>query len=285
MSPLNNKRVRQAFARAAAGFSAADFFHREIRERLLERLDWVKLDPEVVLDLGAGNFESAADLQLRYPKALLVGLDISEAMLRAADQSGGAPLAANAEHVPLKDQSAELVISNLLLHWAAHPERAIAESSRVLKISGLFSFTMLGPGSFNELRSAWAEVDDYQHVHDFEDMHNIGDALIKSGLQDPVMDSEVLTVTYANLDKLVRDLRGIGGTNHAAGARPGLTTRRAWEVMGAALDRFRNAEGRIEITLEIVYGHAWKLHAERGISSEEGVVNFPLERLRRGITD
>lgn len=252
----------QAFQRAAATYDAAAALQQEVGRRLLERLEVIRIEPERALDLGAGTGQASADLLRRYPRAQVLALDLAPAMLQRARRRGRLwrrplCLAADAEALPLKRGSVDLIVSNLALPWLTELDRAFAGFARVLKPGGLLLFSSVGPDTLKELRQAWAAADDGMHVHDFVDMHNVGDGLMRAGFINPVMEAEHITLTYRDLDALVRDLRDTGAVNIAAGRRAGLTTPRAAAAMRAAYERFRQPDGRLPATCEIVFGHAW----------------------------
>jgi malonyl-CoA O-methyltransferase len=164
---------------------------------------------------------------------------------------------ADAERLPLRNASVDLVWSNLALQWLTDPRHALAEFHRVLRVDGLASFTTFGPDTLRELRAAFAEVDGRTHVSRFLDMHDVGDVLVHCGFADPVMDMEKITVTYADATALMRDLKAIGANNATAGRPRGLTGRAHFSRVTAALDRMRR-DGRLPVTFEVIYGHAWK---------------------------
>ncbi len=267
---LDKRALRAAFDRAAAGYDAAAVLQREIGERLLARLDYVKLAPQRILDLGCGTGFALPALARRYRAATLLGLDLAPAMTRAARErcrprlpfglgarfSRCRFITADAEALPVASRSIDLVFSNLALQWC-DPQRAFAECRRVLRPGGLLLFASFGPDTLKELRAAWRAVDADTHVHSFTDMHDLGDALLHAGLADPVMDMEPLTLTYADVGAVLRDLKGVGAHNVASGRPAALTGKSRFMRFRAAYENFRHADGRIPATYEVVYGHAW----------------------------
>ena len=165
-------------------------------------------------------------------------------------------LCGDAEALPLKTESIDLAISNCTLQWC-DPERVAKEVARVLKPNGLFMFTTFGPDTLKELRAAFRALDDKPHINKFVDMHDIGDILVNSGFADPVMDQELVTLTYAELKPLLKELKGIGAHNVLHGRRTGLVGRERWQRMVTSYESFRKNE-RLPATYEVVYGHAWK---------------------------
>ncbi len=234
-----------------------------------ERLDYINLSPQRILDLGCSRGGSFPGLMARYPQAQLLGLDLAPAMLRMAQparpawqrwlglgQSGGAGrVAADAARLPLKSRSAALVWSNLLLHWLDDPLPALAEAHRVLEVGGLLMFSTLGPDSLKELRAAFA--DGYAHTQRFIDMHDLGDMLVACGFADPVMDMEVITLTYDDLDAMFAELRAAGSSCAMKARRRGLTGAASLKLARENYEKLRR-DGKLPATFEVVYGHAWK---------------------------
>lgn len=279
--------VQRSFRRAARHFAATDFLHGEIRERLLQRFELVRLEPEIAVDLGAGPGLGAAAMALRFPDARIMTVDLAADMLRSAAHDGlrhtaVQALCGDAAALPLNDGSVDLVFSNLLLHWCADPGRVLQEVRRVLRHPGLFSFSTFGPSTLSELRAAWSEADSFSHVLAFPEMHNLGDALVAAGFAEPVLDTENLTVTYPDVRRLADDLRAVGATNLTVGRNRGLTSRSTWARMVASYEQRRDADGRIPAVMEVIYGHAWVTPdqpQQRGTESAE--VEVPLSHLTR----
>lgn len=254
-----------------------------------ERLDYVKVEPKRILDLGCSRGASLATLAARYPEAELIGLDISPSMLLADRQPRStwqrwlglgrstAPqrLAADAAKLPLLARSTALIWSNLLLHWLDDPLPVLAEAHRVLETDGLLMFSTLGPDSLKELRAAFA--DGYAHTQRFIDMHDLGDMLVACGFADPVMDMEVITLTYDDLDAMFAELRAAGSSCAMKARRHGLTGRGAWQAARSAYEAMRR-DGKLPATFEVVYGHAWKAEPKQ---AADGRAIIRLDGLRK----
>jgi malonyl-CoA O-methyltransferase len=279
MNAPDRNAVARMFRRVASTFSTSDFLHAEIRTRLLERLDLVRLAPATVLDLGAGPGAGATALSERFPAAHVLALDLVPEMLLTGPASPGTAVCGDASRLPLVSASIDLAFCNLMLPWCA-PGPVFAEIHRVLRYPGLFVFTTVGPDTLRELRRAWAEADPYSHVPEFADMHIVGDALVRAGLAEPVMATERLKLTYADLNQLVRDFRAIGAANLTAGRNRGLTGRAAWDRLTAAFDRQRDADSRVSVSIEVIFGHAWAPQP-RDDSATAGEVSVPIDRIRR----
>lgn len=282
---LSPRDVRRSFDAASATYDQVSSIQAEIRARLLERLNVVRLEPKVVVDLGAATGVASRALSQRYSSAQVIAVDASVRMLQTARRHQGwlrrfGRLAAFGDSLPLQSSSVDLVFSNLMLQWCNEPHRVFGEIRRVLRPRGLFTFTTLGPDTLRELREAWRRVDLRTHVNRFIDMHDLGDALVRSGFADPVMDTERLTVTYATFDDLADDLKKSGSHNVNADRPRGLTGRRTLADLRKQLETFRR-EGVLPATLEVVYGHAWAGEPRAASSSTSGEVRVPLETLRR----
>lgn len=283
-TPLDKRRVRAAFGHAAAHYDAAAVLQREIADRLLARLDLVKLVPAAIADVGAGTGYCSAQLERRYRGARVIALDIAPAMLVHARRrrrwfSRQRFVCGDAERLPLATGSMDMIVSNLALQWC-DPDAAFREFVRVLRPGGLLMFTSFGPDTLRELRSAWRSVDSDAHVHDFIDMHDLGDALMRAGFAEPVMDMERFTLTYPNVKAVLQDLKRIGAHN-AAAARPHALTGKARFLRFVAAYEAMRQEGRIPATYEAVYGHAWAPAVRTSVRRDDGTVAVPVDTIRR----
>ena len=282
---LDKQQTRRAFAQAADTYDGAAALQREVGARLLERLDYVRLTPARVLDLGSGTGDISHALLRRYRKAQVVTLDLAFTMAQRSRRRGGwlrrpRAVCADAERLPFADASFELLISNLMLQWCQDLDRAFAEFRRVLAPGGLLLFTTFGPDTLRELRHSWRRVDDHTHVNAFIDMHDIGDALLRAGLAEPVMDVERMAVTYPDARDLMHDLKALGAHNVTAGRNRGLTGPRRLQRMLEAYEAFRQ-DGRLPASYEVVHGHAWAVARAPAQMSRDGEVHVPLDVLRR----
>ncbi|UTY56332.1 methyltransferase domain-containing protein [Massilia sp. erpn] len=293
-APIDLERVRALF-RHPGRVQPADFLRREIAGRLQDRLAVVKVNPQRVLDAGCGMGADLANLQKSYAAAQVVGIDASEAMLAAARGQGARQsplnqflskllpakagidlLVGDFADLPLAANSIDLVWSNLALHWHPQPDRVFAEWRRVLRVDGLLMFSCFGPDTLLELRAAFAELDLAPHALPFVDMHDFGDQLVEAGFSTPVMDMEKITVTYDTPQKLLADVRALGG-NPLSTRRQGLIGRAAWQRMLAALEKQRGADGKLKLTFEIIYGHAFR-PTPRVTKNGEAIIRFDLPR-------
>lgn len=283
---LDRKLLRRAFERSATSYDRAAVVQREIGARLFERLDSIRLQPSVVVDVGCGTGAITAMLLKKYRRARVVGLELAPTLVVAARKRvpwlrtlHGA--VAEPEALPLASASCDLIFSNLTLQWCVDLERAFAEFRRVLKPGGALLFSTLGPDTLIELRRSWLAADRHNHVNAFLDMHDVGDALVRARLAEPVMDVERLTLTYPEVDSLMRDLKALGASNVTAGRARNLTGKGRLHAMRAAYEQFRRADGLLPVTCEVVYGHAWGPLQNPTRPRSDGEAIFPLAQLRR----
>ena len=276
--------VKRNFVRAAADYDNVAVFQREIARRMLERLDFIKFEPGRILDLGCGTGFDLSALSERYKTSQVTGLDQSEAMLHAGKGSQSSVrwlfprfklnrvvrLCASAEKLPLKNSSADFIWSNLMLHWLNDAQQALREMFRVLDEEGLLMFSVLGPDSFKELRESFS--DGQTHTLPFYDLHDYGDLLQECGFSDPVMDVDRVVMNYRSLDDLLAELRRNGGSCATHDRNRGLMGKKNWQAMRAAYEK-KVPNGIFPVTLEVIYGHAWKPVARKTADGSD-IVRF-----------
>jgi malonyl-CoA O-methyltransferase len=289
-APIDLARVRELFSNPAR-VAESNFLRREIAQRMHERLALVKIAPERVLDAGCGGGGDLAVLQKAYPAAQIVGIDASAALLQAAKapvpglrplnqllsrlmpaKTGIDLLSGDFGNLPFGPNSVDLVWSNLALHWHPQPDKVFAEWRRVLRVEGLLMFSNFGPDTFKELRTAFAALDETPHALPFVDMHDFGDQLVEAGFSTPVMDMEHITVTYDTAEAMLADVRALGG-NPLATRRRALVGRAAWQRMLAALEQQRRPDGKLGLTFEVIYGHAFR-PVPKTTAAGEAIVRF-----------
>lgn len=292
--PLSRE-IRRSFDQAATSYDENAYLQREIGDRLFERLDYIKLAPERILELGCGTGYVTKKLCGHFPQSAVVALDLAVGMCHYAQLQIPQPtriarmfgkrastsfVCANAEQLPLADESMDFVVSNLTLQWC-DVEKVSGEAMRVLKANGLFMFTSFGPDTLSELRAAFQQVDDKPHVNTFVDMHDVGDMLLAAGFSDPVMDQETITVTYSELKTLLHELKGIGAHNVLPERNSGLMGKGRWQALVAAYEHFRT-DGKLPATYEVVYGHAWKPEFSKR-KPVDGQHTIPLAEFKRRV--
>jgi malonyl-CoA O-methyltransferase len=264
--------ICKSFSRSAEHYEKNAFVQREIGERMMERLAYLTMKPRLILDLGCGTGLFAEKLSKLYPDALVIASDISLNMLHQAQKKPDVHkqrglVQADFMQLPFEDAVFDLIFSNQVIHWASDMGGLFKELHRVLKPSGCFFFSTLGPSTFKELNAAWRSADPYAHAHAFVDMHEVGDALLRASFLDPVIDREDLSVHFSSLNALLLSLKDQGVCNVNPKRSTGLTTPAVFKRFVAAFTNCLTETGEAPLTYEIVQGHAWKgqsHHGERG---------------------
>ncbi len=283
---VDKRQLRRHFSAAAQSYAQHDTLQRQVQTLLLERLDFYLELPARVVDVGAGPGRGSAQLKKRWPKAQVLALDNALPMLRAAQRQpvwrkSFQRVCADAMQLPLPDHCVDVLHANLCFQWIDELDALLGECMRVLKENGLLVFSTLGPDTLKELRAAWAVVDNQVHVSQFLDMHDIGDAMLRAGLRDPVLDVERFTYTYSEPRELLQNLRGLGATNTAANRSRSLLGRGRYRAMLAAYETMR-VNGRIPASWEVVMAHAWGPSSgqSRRLSSGGEIASFSIDTLR-----
>ncbi len=276
---MNN--LRSAFGKAAVSYDEAAVLARETGARMDERLSLTKIQPKRIADIGCATGDGVRALQRRYPAAQAIAIDYAMQMLHGVRARSGriarltrkAPQLVNADAsaLPLATHSVGLAWSNLMLHWFDDPLPALRDMYRVLEVGGLVMFTAFGPDTLKELRAASVSPvgagDTPSTPRNFIDMHDLGDMLMAAGFADPVMDMEMISMTYSHPRKFLADQRHLGVRNALLGQQSWQTWRKIFANWP------QNVEGRFPMSFEIIYGHAWK-PAPRAKTTDHAVMHF-----------
>src|SRR5688500_5658462 len=206
---IDKRRVRNAFERAAPLYDQAAILQREVCDRMLSRLEYIKYTPDVVLDAGSGTGYGTCKLLERYPDASMLAIDIAMGMHRQARHRVNSAIprwrqlfgmgrnqrtnriryvVGDIEQLPLEDSCTGLAWSNLALQWCNDLKKTFDEIRRMLQTGGLFMFSTFGPDTLKELRQAFRQADDYSHENGYTVMHDICDMLVHSSFVTAVMD-------------------------------------------------------------------------------------------------
>ena len=284
---INKQYARQSFNKAASSYDKVALLQREVASRLTERFDIIKAIPDTILDVGCGTGDNALNLGKIYRNANVYALDFADQMLQVAKSKKNWKqkllgnklhyICGDAESLPLADNSMDFIYSNLTLQWCTDLDRTFGEFKRVLKPGGLLSFSTLGPDTLKELRTSWQSVDHNQHVHTFIDMHDVGDAMIRAGLADPVMDVENFTLTYDSAMSLMRELKQLGAHNASENRPHQLTGKSHFRQMQQNYEHYR-VDGKLPATYEVVYGHAWVADKKLPSSTRPSSINVEFKR-------
>jgi malonyl-CoA O-methyltransferase len=272
--------------RRIAALAQPPWLHGEVARRMAERLPLVKLQPDVVIDWWSRQGASAALLKTQYPNATLQRVEPSTLLAappataarwwRAWRSRDSQVLDAAA----LPDAAAQLLWANMMLHAVADPGATIAQWQRVLAVDGFLMFSTLGPATLASLRALYAAAGFGVAHAPFVDMHDLGDMLVGAGFMAPVMDQELLCLSWDTPAATLAELRTLGANADPA-RHPGLRTPRWRARLEAALAERAGADGRIALEFEIVYGHAFKPAPRAPVAAETRVSAAELQRMAR----
>lgn len=279
--------LRRQLRRLAAA-PEAPWLHAEIGRRMLERLGFIKLQPARVLNWSAFLGASGEGLRQTYAQAQIRSVEPVEALrqrsLAEARASRGwlAALRRSEPAAPqlpdeLEPEAADLLWANMYLHLSPDPQALLARWQRALAVDGFVMFSCLGPDSLRELRELHCTMGWGEAGPEWIDMHDIGDMLVEAGFADPVMDQERIALTWRDAQRMLHDLYALGG-NLAPHRFAGLRTA-GWRAHHLqALERLRGDDGLLRLSLELVYGHAFKPPARAAVKAE---TRIPLDQMRK----
>lgn len=282
--------IGQSFNAHASEYEGEAQVQLEIGCRLFERLDYLKMSPRTILDIGCGPGTFLSELSERYPNAEIVALDIAHSMLSMAKskqtpQNTWHIINADMHNMPFAADQFDLIVSNQVLHWSHSLPAVLREWHRVLRPDGCLLFSTLGPDTFQELKQAFQQVDAYAHVNTFYDMHHVGDCLLKA-FADPVVDMEVILAHYTSLSTMLRSLKAQGVKNIHQNRKSGLMGKAAWRQFEAEMALSQTDTLKYPLTYEVIYGHAWKVvyqsvqqGGETTISLADLKASLPSQRL------
>lgn len=270
------------FDAVSGHYEEAAVLQKTVLDRTLERLEYLLIKPVKILDLGSGTGLGGRALTKRFSGSGIVQLDLSKKMLQQSRNSEkifrrkSAYVCADQENLPFDSNSFDLVFSNLSVQWSEDFSRTANEITRILRPNGLLVFSSLGPKTLTELKISWAATDDAVHVNEFDDIRSLGDVMLQSGLIDPVLDSEMITLTYDSHTDILKDLKRTGVVNVRSERRKTLTGKNRLAKFGEAYEAFRQ-EGKLPASYEVIYGHAWAPEKKKQAYKNEQ--HFPLSDL------
>jgi malonyl-CoA O-methyltransferase len=289
--------LRRAAARLQAA-PAAPWLHAEVARRMAERLALVRMQPQTVLDWGAHVGGGRSALVAAYPHARIVAVDAGGGAGRSAAASSalaspwwsprrwgllGAETGGRApglDPAAVEPGSAQLVWAGMVLHGLPEPQVAMRQWHRALAVDGFLMFATLGPGTLAELRALYGEAGWGPPMAPLVDMHDFGDMLVECGFADPVMDQETLVLTWADARSALAELRTLGANAHPQ-RTPGLRTPRWRGALERELQRRAGRDGRVRLSFEIAYGHAFRPLPRPRVAAEARVDLADLRAMAR----
>mgnify|MGYP000011754879 CR=1 FL=1 len=257
LQPAATQQAQKRFGAAALRYDSIARLQHDVRRDLLNRFLPQLPTQARVLDLGCGTGRGAQQLLQARPDLSLCNLDFALPMVRRAAEVAPA-VNARAEALPFQAGCFDAVYSSLVLQWCADLPRVMAECLRVLRPGGCLMLATLGPGSLQELRTAWRAVDNWQHVHVFLPVTELAAALDGAGLRTVNLWQETRLRHYPSLPAVLRSIRGIGAANSSAGRRPGLMGRQALIRLEQAYAACRDANDQLPVTYEVIFAEVHK---------------------------
>ena len=285
---ISSSQVKRAFSGATNSYDEHAVLQREVADRLLQHIEFTKIDPRRILDIGCGTGYFTRLISQRFKKADVTALDLSESMVKCTNKAHGRrmPWHGKRHHVvsdgcmlPFADGSFNLVCSSLAMQWTNDPKAMMREMRRVLAPGGLILFSTFGRRTLTELRQSLAEISNERAglVLPFPDVTSLGDSLMEMAVSLPVTDADLFTLTYPNTMALVKELKHIGASSAAINNRPsglyGRALLRQLEDIYSA--KHRSEDGRIHATFEALYAQAW--YKEEGFEHRDGVIPIQLD--------
>ena len=262
MDPVAAERWLQRVA------TTSPWLHEEVGSRMADRLPWFREPPSSWLhwEPVQGGLEVHRKLRGMLPAAschvAARRLPENLAATREAPERSWNPLQwgkASGPSAASADTRVRMLWANMALHTEPKPQTLLAQWHRQIETDGFLMFSCLGPDSLKELRAVYAAEGWPLPAHAFTDMHDWGDMLVHAGFAEPVMDMERITLTFSSAAPLLAELRGLG--RNLSDQRFGACRSRHWHArLCAAIESGlpRSEDGRISLTFEIIYGHAFK---------------------------
>jgi malonyl-CoA O-methyltransferase len=263
---IDKRQVAESFGRAASTYDQAADFQRQVGQDLLARLPEGRSFRDII-DLGCGTGYFTRALAERYRRPV-TGLDLAEGMLRYArscSEGTGDWVVADAEALPVRSASQDLLFSSLALQWCPSLDKALAEGRRILRPGGCMAFSTLLEGSLDELRQSWKRVDGFVHVNRFGALAELQAQLAAAGFARWECRVEPYVLHYDQLSDLTRELKALGAHNLNAGRPGGLTGRARLRGLTEAYEQFRQPEG-LPATYQVAHVLLFNASASHGES-------------------
>ncbi|EKE01232.1 MAG: hypothetical protein ACD_21C00189G0014 [uncultured bacterium] len=255
---FNKAKIAQSFGKAASVYDEVAILQQEVGVNLYDLLKSTNIQPAKILDVGSGTGKMTLELAHLFPDAAVLGVDIADSMVRFArtnfKQTDNLDfICADADFLPLANNSIDLIVSNLMLQWSANCKATLSEWWRVMKSGGVFFFSTLGPGSLHELRTAWQKVDSDSHVNFFVDQHTLKRCLVNAQFKNIQVKMVNHSRFFNSLHELMTDLKILGAHNLQHKRKPGLLGKRKFMLLQEAYEKFRCENGKLCVTYEVYY--------------------------------
>ena len=252
---------RRSFDRAANQYDQNARLQQQVASTLLIELEkyTVNLNPSSILDLGCGTGQVTEAMQHRYLDAEVIALDFSEQMLLQTKKRLGASspsasfVCADADQLPFKSHSFDLITSSLMLQWANDLEKTLFELHSLLSAKGFLAFSSLSQGTLKEIKTSWEAVDQSVHSSSFKPLHSFTDIAKAAGFSEVSVVSETIVMKYSSIKKMLLEMKGIGASNARNERFKGLTGKQRFEAFERAFELYRTQDGSYPCTWEVTY--------------------------------
>lgn len=261
---IDSNTLKKSAAKSKDCFAEHNFFVHEIADRLVQRLELMKIKPKTILDCGARDDYHQKLLKEYYPEVTILRVEHGEELTQ----------------LPMQNESIDLVFANLNLHWSSDIFKTLKEFRRILKKDGLLLFSTVGPDTLKELAHAFLSAEEKWHVHPFMDMHHLGDELVRLQFYEPVIDMEILQLRYETLGDLFSDLKNSGARNIWSERSRGFQGKTAWLRMLLQYEKLKQGAS-YPATFEIIYGQAWVTGPPLSKANKNGEVVFPIHQIQK----
>lgn len=261
MSVFDKNKSRRSFDRAAVHYDQNAQLQQMVATNLLRHLEGFAqgLAPHLILDLGCGTGQVAEAMQLRYPDADITALDFSKQMLVQTEQRlskqglRALSVCADAEQLPFKEASFDLIVSSLMLQWANNLEKTLRDIQRSLSSEGILAFSSLSEGTLKEVKASWEAVDQSVHSSNFQSLDSFERIASAAGYSNISVISETIVINYSSVREMLLEMKGIGASNASNERFKGLTGKQRFEAFERAFESFRLTDGAFPCTWEVTY--------------------------------
>ena len=247
--------------RAASHYDQFSNFFDASAIELSERLQDIHFSPTRIVELGCRSGLVSELLLSQQNEATIYSFDESQKMAELAKSrlknKNASIIVSEIDAVPLQSNSVDLTVSNLASSFF-DPKRFFSECHRILRHEGVLMFSIFGQNSFRELRDAYSVLKQSGFQFDFHDMHDIGDLLLTTGYTNPVVDVETVKYRYSDIGSLIENLRHCGIHSALFSNTQELTSKRVQSSLEQAYRHSSQDSGELELSIEYLYGFAWK---------------------------
>lgn len=252
---LDKRSVRSSFANASKTYDDMAALQRTVGKDLLKHERAGGLHG-TVLDIGCGTGFLTGELLKLSGYRQLIALDLALPMVQTTRIKLNRPekllyVCADAESLPLQDNSVDRIFSNVALQWCQNLGDTLKDIRRILKPDGHLLFSTFGEKTLQELKAAWRKVDDYSHVNEFYGVAEIEGFLQDAGYKDIQVSKKIYLRQYDSVMSLMRELKGIGAHNVNAGRNHGMTGKNKMQAMMRHYEPLRE-KGLIPASFEII---------------------------------